>query len=106
MPPRSPMLDNYENLDRWNTGGGQFEKTGSHFLPKLSNNKIGTLDVGSTNFKKTHSVVQSKFLSPTAATPMNMIHGLADDMFKNKSGVVEEANFNNHANPFKFKRNT
>lgn len=27
-------------------------------------------------------------------------------MFKNKTGLVEEANFNNQSNPFKFKRNT
>lgn len=62
--------------------------------------------MGSTNFKKTHSVVHSKFMSPTAGTPLNLIHGLADEMFKNKTGVVEEANLNNQSNPFKFKRNT
>jgi hypothetical protein len=53
--------------------------------------------------------MHSKFLSPTVAcgtTPLNLIHGLADDMFKNKTGLVEEANLNSVSNPFKFKRNT
>jgi len=62
----------------------------------------------SSNYKKNHSVVHSKFLSPTVgnSTPLHLIHGLAGEMFKNKSGKAEEATLNSNLNPFKFKRNT
>ena len=104
------MLDNYDNFERWNTGG-QFDKTGSNFLPQLASAKnVDKHDLGSQSFKKNHSVVHSKFLSPTAASgltsPLGLIHGLAGEMFKNKSGQTEEANLNSNLNPFKFKRNT
>jgi hypothetical protein len=41
------MLENYDNFERWNTGG-QFDKTGSNFLPKLASAKnIDKSDLGS-----------------------------------------------------------
>jgi hypothetical protein len=33
------------------------------------------------------------------------VHGMAGELFKNNSGIVDEANLNSQANPFKFKRN-
>ena len=79
-------------------------------MPKLGSAKANLVSSSPSHFKKTQSLLATRYISPSVGyTPQNKalipVHGMAGDIFKNSSGMADEANLNSSTNPFKFKRN-
>jgi len=96
-------------MERWNTNVARDSIQGP-FLPKLGSNKANLATATPSQYKKTQSLLGTRYVSPSVGTtPQNKsllpVHGIAGDLFKNNPGPADEANLISQANPFKFKRN-
>ena len=83
------------------------ERSGVHFpMLAASTKHSNKIKSPHSTFKKTHSVANSKMLTPMGATTSGKVtHGLAGDIYKSKVALTEEPNMNSLVNPFKYKSN-